>query len=82
MKPGPKKLPYTARRCERVILNLYPATAESLAALAFDLGHTPRQVAEHALIIGLQHMIQTPTRTRRLQLLIKSPSNYELGRTT
>jgi len=57
MKPGPKPLPYTARRCERVILNLYPATAESLNALAFDLGQSPRQLAEHALLRGLAIII-------------------------
>ena len=57
MRPGPKPLPYTSRRCERVILNLYPATAESINALAFDLGQTPRQVAEHALYIGLSKLI-------------------------
>lgn len=57
LRPGPKPLPYTARRVERVILNLYPATAESLCALAFDIGQTPRQVAEHALYIGLAQLI-------------------------
>lgn len=57
MKPGPKPLPYTARRVERVILNLYPAEMESLSMVAFDLGANPKDVARWALVRGLKIMI-------------------------
>ena len=54
---------------------LYPATAESISALAFDFGQTPRHVAEHALYLGLAHnSLQSKPRTC-LQLVIKSPHN-------
>lgn len=57
MKPGPKPLPYTARRVERVILNLYPAEMESLTALAFDREMKPKDLARHALVIGLRKIL-------------------------
>lgn len=73
MKPGPKTLPYTARRVDRVILNIYPAEMESLAVLAFDLALKPNELARYALLIGLRQMFDEAEADNFIrELLIKS----------
>jgi len=76
MKPGPKPLPYIARRVDRVILNLYPAEMESLSALAFDLSLKPNELARYALLIGLRQMFDEAEAENFItELLIKSRLN-------
>ncbi len=49
---------YNARKVERIILNLYPATYESIAHLAFCEGVKPKDIAERAMLIGLQKLMR------------------------